>query len=247
MVPVQMLWIGPRLSALERLSIASFLANGHAVHLYTYDEVKGIPPGTVHLYGGDVVAPSAVFSNPSGFGKGSFAGFSDRFRYQLLHDRGGLWCDTDVVCLRPFDFAGRDYVIARERVHPEIATPEAAERLNGCVLKAPAKSAVLAECSEICEAIDMNSLEWGDIGPALLTRVFGDHGLAGHALPVNAICPVDWWDAPRLTAEPLRDDPSGYALHFWNEVWRYYGHDKDGAYPEDCAYEVLKRRYGISL
>jgi len=28
-----MLWIGSRLSALEQLSILSFLANGHAVHL----------------------------------------------------------------------------------------------------------------------------------------------------------------------------------------------------------------------
>jgi len=32
--PVQMLWIGPRLSDLERLSMASFLANGHPVRLF---------------------------------------------------------------------------------------------------------------------------------------------------------------------------------------------------------------------
>jgi len=35
--PVQMLWIGPRLSNLERLSMASFLANGHPVRLRLRD------------------------------------------------------------------------------------------------------------------------------------------------------------------------------------------------------------------
>ena len=39
--PIQSLWIGDRLSALERLSIRSFLANGHGFDLYTYQRFEG--------------------------------------------------------------------------------------------------------------------------------------------------------------------------------------------------------------
>ena len=42
---IQGLWIGSELSMLERLSIASFLDNGHDYHLYTYGDVRGIPDG----------------------------------------------------------------------------------------------------------------------------------------------------------------------------------------------------------
>jgi len=42
----QGLWIGGELSVLERLSIASFLKNGHRVHLYTYEGVTSAPEGT---------------------------------------------------------------------------------------------------------------------------------------------------------------------------------------------------------
>jgi capsular polysaccharide synthesis protein len=245
MVPIQMLWIGPRLSALERLSIASFLANGHDVHLYTYEDVEGIPEGTRHAYAGDVIPASFVFTQPAGFGKGSYAGFSDIFRYKLLHDRGGIWCDADVVCLRPFDF-NETYIVARERLAPHVASGDVTEKLNACVLKAPADSRVMRECYEISMAIDKNSLEWGEIGPNLVTERFAKHNLMRHALPVHAICPVDWWEVKKLVTYPVPDVPGGYAIHFWNEVWRFHAMDKDAIFPTESAYEALKRRYDVS-
>ena len=36
---IQSLWIGQRLSDLERLCIRSFLQKGHPFHLYTYNEI----------------------------------------------------------------------------------------------------------------------------------------------------------------------------------------------------------------
>ena len=44
---IQGLWIGPELSVMEQLSIASFLRNGHEYHLYVYDELKHVPSGTI--------------------------------------------------------------------------------------------------------------------------------------------------------------------------------------------------------
>lgn len=58
--------------------------------------------------------------------------------------------------------------------------------------------------------------------------------------------PVDWWNAVDLVTKPLSVGPDTYAVHLWNEIWRYKGLDKDGAYPASCAYEQLKRRYCVT-
>lgn len=240
-----MLWIGPRLSNLERLSIASFLANGHEVRLYTYGDVEGIPEGVAHHDGREVVPAAQVFTNPAGIGKGSYAAFSNLFRYKLLLDQGGLWADMDVVCLRPFDFAA-EYVIARERLSPNTATAARGDKLNPCVLKAPPNSRVMLECYAVSMDANKGELEAGDIGPDLVTKRFNRHGLDRFALPADAICSVDWWNVHKLVTAPLDDMPQRYGLHFWNEVWRFQRMDKDATFAADGAYETLKRRYGVA-
>ena len=41
------LWVGDTLSTMERLSIASFLAQGYEYHLYVYQTVSNVPRGTI--------------------------------------------------------------------------------------------------------------------------------------------------------------------------------------------------------
>ena len=53
---VQSLWIGPSLSNLEKLSISSFIKNGHDFHLYAHEPVEGIPPGTTLKDGNDILS-----------------------------------------------------------------------------------------------------------------------------------------------------------------------------------------------
>jgi mannosyltransferase OCH1-like enzyme len=93
---VQGLWVGGALSTMERLSISSFLANGHDYHLYVYRDVSGVPEGATIRDASTIVSESRI---------GNFswlAEFSDLFRYALLLERGGIWADLDVICLRPF-------------------------------------------------------------------------------------------------------------------------------------------------
>jgi hypothetical protein len=213
------------------------------VRLYTYGDVEGIPGGVLQQDARAVMPAGRVFTHGEGFGKGSYAAFSDLFRYKLLRDHGGLWSECDVVCLRPFDFTGQGaYAVASERVHPDAG---AGERLSGCVLAAPAGSEAFHECHDACADADMNSIAWGDFGADLLTRILRSRGLERHALPVAAICPVDWWQAPRLVQADAPAHDGAYAIHFWNEVWRYHGLDKDASYAPTSAYEALKRRYGV--
>ena len=101
---VQSLWIGDSLPAMQRLSISSFLRNGHGYHLYSYNDIDGVPPGTTVKDAATILPRDSIFFYQTGFGKGSYSAFSNLFRYKLLLERGGWWVDTDVVCLRHLDF-----------------------------------------------------------------------------------------------------------------------------------------------
>ena len=95
----QFLWIGSKLSRLERLSIRSFLDHGHECHLYAYEDMGQVPAGTVLKDANEIIPHRQLFATKRGYG-----GFSDLFRWQLLHRKGQLWIDTDIICLKPFDF-----------------------------------------------------------------------------------------------------------------------------------------------
>ena len=242
--PVQMLWIGSRLSNLERLSMASFLANGHPVRLFAYEAIEGVPPGVELHDGRDVMPEDSVFTYADGFGKGSPAAFANLFRYKLLLDHGGYWSDTDTVCLKPFDFAG-EYVIGCERLPSHAVKDGKTMRLAIGVLKVPPNSPVMRECYAVAKEANPRQVRWGEIGPELVTRSFARHGLVSGALHPDAFYPLDWWNTRDLVTKPLDVPAESYAVHLWNQLWAHRGMDKDATYPPDCAYEMLKRRYGV--
>jgi hypothetical protein len=238
-----MLWIGDRLSTLERLCIASFLAHGHDVHLYAYGPIGGVPAGTQLRDAREVMPESSVFTYASGLGKGSPSAFANEFRYKLLLERGGAWSDTDVVCLRPFTFLETmPHAVSSERLRP--GYEEGGTRLaNAGLLKAPPGSPFIARCHEVASAANRSALTWGQTGPRLVNRVIDELGFGEFVLPPEAICPVDWWDLTPILIGPVPDAPGTYGLHLWNEMWRRSGIDKDARYPPYGAYEVLKSRY----
>jgi len=101
------LWIQGKLSALELLTIQSFLDNGFSFQLWTYEpEIINAPINTIVRNANEIIPLEKIFQyknkNIHGHGKGSFAGFSDIFRYKLLYENGGIWTDMDITCLQPF-------------------------------------------------------------------------------------------------------------------------------------------------
>ncbi|MEM7333868.1 MAG: glycosyltransferase, partial [Chloroflexota bacterium] len=97
---IQSLWIGNELSLLEQLCVASFIANGHEFHLYTYGDVRNVPEKAVVKDGNEIIPEKYLFSAH----KGSWAAFSDWFRWSMLYKNGNFWVDTDTICLKPFVF-----------------------------------------------------------------------------------------------------------------------------------------------
>lgn len=232
---IQGMWIGEELSVMERLSIASFLANGHQFHLYVYSDVKNIPAGTVVRDGEEILPSSAVFRYRD---NGSYAGFSNFFRYELLLKCGGWWVDLDTVCLQPFRFAV-DHVIGAEPVagggdHP----------ISG-VLKAPPQSELMTFLTQVCREKNRETLKWGETGPRLVAEGVRRFSLEEYVQTHEVFCPFGWyeWD---LALDPTRSvswEAPTRAIHLWNELWRQNGKDKNARYDPDCLYEILKARY----
>jgi hypothetical protein len=232
---IQSLWVGARLTVMERLSIASFLHHGHDYHLFTYGPVEGLPAGAV-LEDARAILPETMIFQYRDFP--SYAGFSNFFRYKLLLERGDWWVDTDTVCLRPFDL-DEPYVFASEPLKGggEVAT--------SAYLKAPADSRAMAYAWESCMSRRPQDLAWGETGPHLVAEVVGRFSLTKYQHPYHVFCPVGFSDS-RLLTDPDIDwlfDESTRAVHLWNEGWRRQSWDKERDYPSRCLYERLKRSY----
>ena len=251
---IQGLWIGGRLSVMERLSIASFLKNGHAYHLYTYDDVDNVPDGVIWKNGDEIVPRTEVFADQDQELNFSYANFSDVFRYQLLLEKGGYWADLDIVCLRPFDFrsefvfgsqAMQDEVEERKRFGPAL--------VNGNVIKAPVGAEIMKFCYEMSVGRASVDHEWFELGPPLLTEAVKNFGLQSRIHSPCTFNPIDWWSWNDVISEQLTVrtrtklkfllNRPVYAVHLWNSMWNRAGVDKSGDFPVDCLYEKLKRLY----
>jgi mannosyltransferase OCH1-like enzyme len=229
------LWIGPALSVMEQLSIASFLRQGHDYELYVYDDVGNVPSGTVVRDAAEIVPPSRIFRYRH---SPSYAGFANFFRYKLLLERGGWWADTDVICLKQFDFPA-EYVFASEVNH------KGKEVVTNAVIKAPAGSSVMAYAWQVCQTKKPELLVWGETGPKLMQQAVKKFALELYQQRAQVFCPVDY-EKWRVSLQPgfaNAFDAETYAVHLWNEMWRKAGQQKDADYPATCLYEQLKQAY----
>jgi mannosyltransferase OCH1-like enzyme len=230
---VQGLWIGPALSVMEQISIASFIQNGHEYQLYIYDDVKNIPPGTVIRDASEILPASRIFQYKH---FPTYAGFANYFRYKLLLERGGWWIDTDTICLKPFDFPG-EHVFATEK-------DAGLEVVTSGIIKAPVGSPVMAYAWEVCQSKQPDQLVWGETGPRLMGEAVKKFSMEAYVKPSHCFCPRSY-DEWRSVLEPEAEglDERAYAIHLWNERWRDAGQDKNAEYDPACLYEQLKRRY----
>ena len=237
------LWIGRPLGLMEQLSITSFLRNGHEYHLYCYEEIANIPAGTIIHNAAAILPASEIFYYSSGEGRGSVSAFSNFFRYKLLLEKGGWWVDTDVVCLRPFDFE-EPIVLASERTETGIQKTQT----TTAVLKLPKNHLLARVCYEAASRQDRAKLDWGQTGPQLLDMAARENGLQHFVKAPNVFCPVDHWKWRSLLSKnpfmrPVTDE--SHAIHLWHERWRRAGIKMDATLNDKTPFARLLSRYGL--
>lgn len=232
--PVQSLWIGERLGALERLSIQSFLDHGHPVRLYLYGPCADVPAGAEVCDGREILPESAIFRYRSGYGAGSPSGFANLFRYAMLHQHGGWWVDLDVVALRPLQFTA-GHVMGRSSTGP-------VRYVENAIIRAPAGSPLMAYCLEAAQRADRDRVRWGQTGPQLLTEAVTTLGMEDVVTPPSVFYPVSaarFWDLLGTGDLPA----SATAVHLWAQQWRYFGVDPAARFPEASCYQRLVARH----
>jgi hypothetical protein len=231
---IQSLWVGNRLSMMERLSIQSFLQHGHEYHLYGYEPIVNAPEGAMLRDAAEILPAAAIFQYTA---HASYAGFSNYFRYKLLLEWGDWWVDTDVVCLRRFEFAT-----------PHVFSAEAANTgpvPASAVIRSPAGSPAMRHAWEVCQSRRPETLQWGETGPRLVAEAIKACGLEACVQPPEVFCPVacKHWRMLLEEEAPLPSFNKSSAIHLWNELWRRNDCAKDAAFPPGSLYEQLKRRY----
>lgn len=255
---IHMFWHGPALSRLERLCMTSFVAHGHTVLLHVYEELANVPKGVTLADASQVLPRERLFKHAQ---SGSFAMFADGFRYRLLLEHGGLWVDTDVVCLRPFAFE-----------QSEIYAWQDEQVINNAVLGLPKGHRLAQWMNDCCEQPDRvlpydsmrvrrrkllrrwlpgdssRIMSWGESGPAGLTAAAQHLHCTGAALPFWYFYPIHYLNWHTVFDSSLRDNTdligASYGLHLWNEMARRSpGFDKNGQFPPDSLFERLCTRY----
>ena len=238
--------------------MSSFLANGHAVLLHVYDAPAGVPEGVQLVDAATTLQRRHLFRMK---GSNSVAGFADWFRFQLLHDQGGVWVDTDVVCLKPLAYP-----------QPEVFGWQDQNTINVAVLGLPAGHELarwMVECWHHPDRLlpydpprrrrhkllrrlrpgdSRPYIEWGEFGPYGFTLAARHLGYERLALPYWHFYPIGYDNWHTIFDDTLRDNPhlteASCALHLWNEMARREpGFDKNGPFPPGSLFEQLCARY----
>lgn len=244
-MPVHMLWVSGELSRLARLSLASFIANGYRVTLWSY------APDAVNAAGANIRDARDVLPLAEG-DTANMAYLTSLYRYRLMAEQGGIWSDMDVVALggepqfRPGPF------VASERRRPfrhsePTATGESLTQVTNCFMANPSPRAgdLWHRAVDAVAILNEEDRNWANAGPHLLSRLMIEnkgHGVA--ILPPDVVDPVAWWNVPGYFLED-RTPPQSPFMHMYATIWARRGIDAEAPFPEHSLAGKLWKQFGL--
>jgi hypothetical protein len=245
-----MFWAYGNFSNLEKISAKSFLKNGYQLNIWTYGDISNAPSGATLKNAREILPESLFFQIPNG----SCAPFSDLFRYALLNKVGGLWVDTDVIALKPFEFLPKPFLVTErtpvrgvKKLIKEILLGRVSFRINNNVIFNPIPSPgnIIDLAYVYTERFPKEKVRSCELGPDLLSaieKIYPDHGFSIKG-PEFAN-PIDWWICPRTLLEPgVELHPDTAFLHLYNETWRASKIDKNAPFPKGSLMSFFAEEY----
>jgi hypothetical protein len=247
---VHMLWVEGSFSKLEKICANSFVFHGHEIIIWSYGGMNNAPVGSEVRDANEVLPFSLVFRGRSG----SYAQFSDLFRYAVLSKFGGLWADTDVVCLSaarfgntPFLVTERDRTPFAKRLAKKFLRRPDGKTINSNVIynPRPKDGNIIHLAFQYAQEFPKENIVWGELGPRLLSAIEGIY--PGHEFeikPPNFSNAIDWWNCPSKLLESGCSLPSdALFLHLYNETWRRAGIDKNDRYPAGSIMKNMEDQF----
>lgn len=231
---IHALWVGENLGRLARCCLMSFIQQGHNVVLHVYNDIKDVPSGVKLADANQIINKSKIIKHKK---TGSYALFSDIFRYELMRSlKGkGVYVDCDVYCIRPI--LQEDYIVAFEDDN----------KINGAVLALPENSVVLDHLLKAAYdpyfippwysknkrlrfkikkilgfSKHISDMPWGVIGPEAITYYFHKNNLLSLVKPMDYYYPIHYQCISKLLDPDLTiDDLVTYrtkCVHLYNEM-----------------------------
>jgi tetratricopeptide (TPR) repeat protein len=169
-----------------------------------------VPPGVCLCDANEIIPRSEIFSYGSGAARGSFAAFSNLFRLKLLYERGGIWADSDVLCLKPL-----------HDLPPSFVGRVSDKWLNGALLRFPQEDQVCKRLYDRADALGKD-IFLGQTAELITAEISGPRASCT-ILPANIFYPIaaiETWKLvdPEQFGECLRLSTDSYCVHWWNAV-----------------------------
>lgn len=235
-----MFWAYGDLSKLEQLCIETFLRRGYVLNLWSYGAIGNVPVGAKLRDARDLIPEENVFLNA----KGSYASFSDIFRYAVVSELGGMWADADVAAVIHAKELPEEAFLVSERVHQHV-------QINNNLIfnPAPTRGDLINLARVYSRAYPHSRIAWSEIGPDLLTAlasIIPDHGY--RIMPPDFANPVDSHECPLKLLDPSFefDRPPAF-VHLYNERWRMTGTDKNQLFPQGSVMDLLERNLPLKV
>ena len=226
-------WIGDTLGPVSRACLSSFITVGHRVILHCYQSPADIPAGVETGDAEQIVPRSLVRPHKQ---TGSYAAFSDFFRFKLLSLCDGIYADCDIFCLKALETD--DFLVGFE----------ADNTINGALLALPKDSPLLHDLIGMFDPdcipvwlpvrkqrklrwkkrfgwpVDYTEMPWGTYGPSALTYFIRKAGLLEKVQPRDVFYPVDYRHIdslfdPDLTISDITTSRT-LCIHLYNERLR---------------------------
>lgn len=251
---IHALWIGKRLGPISSACLSSFVMRGHPVHLHTYHDVEDIPDGIKQVDARKIISEDKIIKHNE---TGSYALFSDIFRYELMNKVEGVYVDCDVYCLKPVIVPEHGYLLGFEDD----------KWINGAILKIPKQSDLLqyllnaAYDPQFVPPWFSNSrqlilktkklfgigksiadMPWGVIGPKAITHYVYQCELTAKIQPIDVFYPVHYLCVnqlmdPDLEIEDITTSRT-LCIHLYNEMLR--GIDLQSLDPECVLAQMFR-------
>lgn len=234
---ISALWIGGQLGQISRACLTSFLMRGHQVNLYTYDNLPDIPEGVNVCDANEIIHHSKIFKHKQ---TGSYAVFSDVFRYRMLQHIDGLYVDCDAYCIKPVTLPEYGYLMGFEDdnniANGTLALPKNSQLLQRLVEMtedeyfipewyANKKKRRLKWKKLFGLAKHLADMPWGVTGPAALTYYAKQYQVEHLAQAPDIFYPVPYQRISQLLDPNLTLDDvvtkNTLCVHLYNECLRH--------------------------
>jgi len=215
---LQTFWTGNPIGRLERAALQSYVNQGYTVHVYTYLPLQAFRnnlPSKTHIkvYDARTILPEdkifkylAREKATKGMNAYTFLPFSDLFRFNMLHKKGGTWMDLDVFLLKPIPTSvwNKEYVFSSERTIQKGAYKQSMpEIIDMGFIKVPHPNSPLTSwiLEHVPETLDLKSpFDFMN----LFRKAIEANNLQKYTLPAKAFLPLNWWDVK----ESFQEDSS---------------------------------------